>query len=128
MPTAAATTHGARSIQHGRPPRAGTESPTDGATARARRGCWSTRIARTPAGVEVTVRGQVDQPAAALLDQLLMDLVVGQGNRVVTVDAQELLPSEETDVGFTGVASEARARGSRFTVRWGTTGGQGRPP
>ena len=115
----ASMSHSARFAPRARPPLAAT--PAGG-------GCWSTRIARTPAGVEVTVRGRVDQPAAALLDQLLMDLVVGQGNRVVTVDAQELVAPEESDVGFTGVARAARSRGARFTVWWGTASEEGEPP
>lgn len=80
---------------------------------------WSTRIMRTPSGVKVTVRGRIDQRVAVLLDQMLMDLVVGQGNRVVTVDARELVAPESSDTCFTGVARAARARGARFTVRNG---------
>ena len=102
----------------------GTDGAFDRATLPERDGCWSARIVRTPAGVEVIVRGRVDHPAAALLDQLLIDLIVGQGNRVVTVDAQELVAPEESDVGFRGVASAARARGARFTVWRGRTSGE----
>ena len=110
----AAMSHSARSVPRATRPGGGR--------------CWSTHIARTPAGVEVTVRGRVDQPAAALLDQLLMDLVVGQGNRVVTVDAQELVAPEESDLGFTGVARAARSRGARFTVWWGRPSEDGGSP
>ena len=115
--------HSARSAPRAGSPRAGTDRALDWATRPAGGRCWSTRIERTPAGVEVTVRGRVDQPAAALLGQLLMDLVVGQGNRVVTVDAQDLVAPEESDFGFKGVASAARARGARFTVTGTRRGG-----
>lgn len=126
MPSAAIS-HPARFAPSARSTTARTDGALDRAT-RPARGCWSTRIVRTAAGVEVTIRGRVDQPAAALLDQLLMDLVVGQGNRVVTVDAQELVAPEESDLRFRGVASAARARGARFTVCRGSTSGEGASP
>jgi len=128
MPRAAMAQLARLAQQHAPPPTAGTDETCDRVSGAAADARWSTRIARTSSGVEVTVRGRVDQPAAVLLDQLLMDLVVGQGNRVVTVDAQELVAAEASDIGFTGVARAARARGARFTVWSGGTRGAGRSP
>ena len=59
--------------------------PTSAATAP-----WSTRISRTARGIVVTLRGRIDGPQSVVLSRLLNDLVVGQGNRVVTVDVHEL--------------------------------------
>lgn len=107
--------------QHGRRDSAQTDEACDRASDPAGAARWSTQIMRTHSGVKVTVRGRIDQRAAVLLDQLLMDLVVGQGNRVVTVDARELDAPEASAIRFAGVGRAARARGARFTVRNGGT-------
>ena len=74
---------------------------------------WSAQITRTQDGIVVTLCGFVDAASAGLLDHLLTDLVVGQGNRVVTLDASEIV---SPDVSFAGVARAAHARGARFAV------------
>ena len=125
MPRAAPTQPACFAQHQTRPPTAG-DRPRERLSGPAGGAGWSTHIVRSPRGVEVTVRGRIDRPAAMLLDQLLMDLVVGQGNRVVTVHAQELVGAGASDMGFTRVARAARARGTRFTVADGPPRGEGR--
>lgn len=115
------------------PPRAAPESPGPARPRRDPRAggdrapWWSADIARTAAGVVVTVRGEIDHAVPALLEQLLVDLVVGQGNKVVTVDAQQLVARTPAGIDFAGVAGEARARGSTFTVVNGHRSTEGGP-
>ena len=80
-------------------------------------GGLSLQIMRTSAGILARVKGCLDQPGQALLRHLLIDLIEGQGNMAVTVDAVGVVAVEPTDTLFAAVAKAARARGVRFAVK-----------
>ena len=77
----------------------------------------SLQITRTSRGILARVKGGLDQSEQALLRDLLIDLIEGQGNMAVTVDAVGMVAAEPTDALFAAVATSARARGVRFAVK-----------
>jgi len=77
----------------------------------------SIKIRRERARVVVTLEGLLDEDAAPALVALLWDLVVGQGNLSVAVDAGGLTLSDPVLIWiFQALEREAASRGGTLTV------------
>jgi hypothetical protein len=76
----------------------------------------SIEIRRAGAVIVVTARGQLNRRGESLLDHLLGDLVVGQGNRTVIVDATSLAMADSAGRLFGRLGATAAAQGGQFTV------------
>jgi hypothetical protein len=77
----------------------------------------SIRIGRELATVIVTLEGLLDEDSSPALVALLWDLVVGQGNLSVTVDARRLSVSEPALVWvFQALEREASLRGGTLDL------------
>ncbi len=74
-------------------------------------------ISRELATVVVTLEGLLDEDSSPALLELLKDLVVGQGNLSVTVDARRLGLSDPALIRvFQGLEQEAALRGGALAV------------
>lgn len=82
-----------------------------------RRPALSIAVTRQLATVLVTLEGPLEEGACPVLASVLSDLVVGQGNLSVTVDARDLVVSDPLLTAvFTTLALEAEHRGGTFAV------------
>jgi anti-anti-sigma factor len=67
--------------------------------------------------VVVTVEGELDLAGCQLLENVLTDLIEGQGNLTVAVDLSKAIVEPEALMVFIDAARQARRLGSRFVLK-----------
>ena len=74
-------------------------------------------VGRALGTVLVTVHGDLDPPAVAQLESVLVDLIDGQGNMAVAVDLHDARAADASCLSmFTGAAERATGRGGSLTL------------
>ncbi len=82
-------------------------------------------ISRTSTTVVVTVAGCLDAASARVLDGLLRDLIVGQGNLSLTVDLRDASVVDPASLAVIRTAAQLAARrGGAVTVADGRAAGE----
>ena len=78
----------------------------------------SISVRRAQGRVVVSVHGHVDGPRAAILEQVLSDLIEGQGNLDVLVDLRDAALAHPVALdALRGAAEQARRRNAAFAFR-----------
>lgn len=78
----------------------------------------SISVRRAQGRVVVSVHGDLDGERAAILEQVLSDLIDGQGNLDVLVDLRDASLAEPVALdALRGAAEQARRRNGAFAVR-----------